>query len=81
MQKMNAVCENELYKKGDDMKLDLLYSQYRKSRIQAGDAWRKVLTEENADTDIFVSIWKKERTCKLRVQEVKKLMVGVVILV
>ena len=79
MQKMNAVSENVLYKKGDDMKLDLLYSQYRKSRIQAGDAWRKVLTEK--ESDIFVGIWKKERTCKLRVQEVQKLMVGVAILV
>ena len=71
---MKEAYEHRRYNIGDDAELDLLYSEYRRSRVQTGDALCKVLTQQ--ETDRFVNLWKKERTCKLRVYEVKKIVVG-----
>ena len=76
IQKMSATCEDVVYKKGSDVELDSLFSQYQQSRIWAGEALTKVLGAEELDQ--FVDLWKCERTRRLRVHEVKKLVVGVV---
>ena len=73
---MTTVDDNALYKKGENKELDLLYAQYKRSRVFAGTSLSTVLTSE--EVDIFLDIWKKEMVRTLCVHEVKTLMVGLV---
>ena len=71
---MSTFRESYFYVKGLDLELDRAYSEYKRTRVFAGDAWTHVLSAN--EKDCMVKYWKKERTLpkKLSVHEVKKLI-------
>ena len=68
---MSDLKENAFYRKGVDVNLDLAYSVYKRTRIQAGDAWTQALSSN--EKELMVNAWRKERTLPLYVHEVKML--------
>lgn len=68
---MSDLKENAFYRKGVDVNLDLAYSVYKRTRIQAGDAWTQALS--SYEKELMVNAWRKERTLPLYVHEVKML--------
>jgi len=71
---MSALRESYFYKKGIDLELDRAFSEYKRTRVWAGDAWTQVLSANEKDR--MVKYWKKERTLpkKLSFPEVQKLI-------
>ena len=56
---MSGLRSNLTYTEGKYEDLDEKWKKYKTKRIFTGDAWNKVLTEEELDS--LVEIWRKKR--------------------
>ena len=71
---MDGLRKPVLYRKGEDINLDIAFSRYKRMRLWAGGALTEALTQNEIDT--LVKLWKKAKLSprKLCVEDVQKLV-------